>query len=157
MAANRGELRAVKTRAEVRCIIWYSIYDSAVIQEPWSGNGANSALDSLSQCGVVAAFETKGGTKFHPRAPWRRESCGFVKHLFQALDAHRDHRNFQPRHQHSNTRLKWEKLTGIGAFSFREDEDAVALRGEVCSVAERVARAGLALRQRERVEGETSQ
>ena len=75
-----------------------------------------------------------------------------MQDLVEALDADRHDRDVEPRADHADAGAERADLALVLALAFREDQDRVAVGQDLADVAQRLPRARLALRQRERVE-----
>src|ERR1051325_7567003 len=118
---------------------------------------AYCVFDLLRERGIVVAAQLQRRAEPDVHSPWTRHSPRWVQHAVDAFDTDWNDRNAEPCADHADAAAERTHLAAVGAFALGKDQNRPAVAGELADVLQGLPRAGLALRQRKRVEVERGQ
>src|SRR5919197_3313614 len=117
----------------------------------------HGVLDAFRQLDILLALQGERLAERDRHATGSGHVPVFVQHAIESLEMYGHNRHVQTRGHHADTRLKTPDLARLRPLAFGKDQNRDAVADEIADVAQRLTRAGFALRQRKRVEEERCQ
>src|ERR1051326_368355 len=116
--------------------------------------GADCVFDLPGECLVIVSGQRQRFAERDTDAAWPRHLPGVMQDFVESFNPDGDHRHAEARRDHADTGTEPLDLAGVAPLAFGKDEDRKAVLEHLADVAERLPRAGFALRERTRVEEE---